>query len=471
MILSLAFACSPSETAAAGDDSDPVDNGTDDSGDTGTAIEILVSPIEGTVLGQRISLSTGGGFGLSCNGTNGDFFPLRQSEGGVLTLVGLAAETGYSCSLAVDTTGMVESLAFVTGALPASVPSLEGGDFTLEDGARAPDYVLLVFGRTGGLVSFDDQLVVVDRDGTVRWYYDYGGVDPDLAVEAIPLPEGVLFAGGAKFAPTLLGWDLTLLEQVDSTESFTHDVLQSGEELWALISVENAQGSNTFPGFGVVAFEGWDSEPAWTWSSQTLVDQGYLPPVAPEAIAPPWHANGITLAGDDLVLVSVKETNEIYAIRRSDGEVAWVLDGQDGQAIFAQQHAPSVVGDSLFLFDNGWKGQPSRALELLLDVETGAASIAWQWTGTASDGTAWSEPLLGDVEVLGNGDRMVTLGHCAYSYCTTGNEADRSTVVQVSPSGQPGWKLTFTEADASIYRSAAVEDGCSVFGNERYCSE
>ena len=60
--------------------------------------------------------------------------------------------------------------------------------------------------------------------------------------------------------------------------------------------------------------------------------------------------NGLWDARDGLVLMSLRTTSGVIAVRRDTGAVAWVI----GQDVLAQQHTPvELESGNVLVFDNG----------------------------------------------------------------------------------------------------------------------
>ena len=142
------------------------------------------------------------------------------------------------------------------------------------------------------------------------------------------------------------------------------------------------------------------------------------------------HANAIALDEErNELLVSLRHLNAIVALRYHEdddgpaGELLWEL-GPDGTIELAEggehlshQHAVELVGDDeLLVYDNGnYKGPPpySRAVLYRLDRAAGTAEQVWEHRDVTPEGTPMFTAFLGDVDMLANGNVLVTHGGAA----------------------------------------------------------
>lgn len=100
------------------------------------------------------------------------------------------------------------------------------------------------------------------------------------------------------------------------------------------------------------------------------------------------HCNGIDyIPEQDIYLVSCKLQESVYAIQRSDGQVAWVLGGSqqtleltDGIR-FGTIHGPYWYKDQLWIFDNrpDARGADSRAVAFSVEPEQGQWAQVWEY--------------------------------------------------------------------------------------------
>jgi hypothetical protein len=186
------------------------------------------------------------------------------------------------------------------------------------------------------------------------------------------------------------------------------------------------------------------------------------------------HANSVVLdAPHNELVVSARHLSTVFALRyHADkdgpaGELLWEL-GKDGTLQFqgepmSYQHAAEVdSGNRIFVYDNGnyhadapinGSGGPpySRAVEYRIDPERGTARQVWQHILRRPDGSPIFTTFLGDVDLLGNGNVLVTHGTIADQ---NGNLTAR--VIEVDPkTDDVVYDLTVGDATHSwsVYRS------------------
>jgi hypothetical protein len=132
----------------------------------------------------------------------------------------------------------------------------------------------------------------------------------------------------------------------------------------------------------------------------------------------PCHCNSIHYhPSDDTITFSCLNQNAYVKIT-ADGELVWVLGGNNGQSQFSgdgaewtRQHGHDLLADDRLLFFNNSGGMTdgdSLALEVELDFDAMTATRVWSYDGNNSSQT------LGDVQGMPNGNNLVT-------YCNTGS--------------------------------------------------
>lgn len=222
------------------------------------------------------------------------------------------------------------------------------------------------------------QALNTDIDDYGRSRLDVWSLDGELSSLAMPgahheslwLPDGTLVYTRTESRVvdgTLLGGDQLIERSTDGTEITVWD-----------------------------AFEDFPATPNEGWEQSKLADG-----------AADWtHANGIEyIAAEDDYLLSLYYPGSIVRIDRATGTTEWILGGADSQfsmaadAEFLPQHAPSITGDGILLFDNGDATTGSRLESLVLDESARTAHLGWQW---APEPTSWN-PLLGHVESFRTG--------------------------------------------------------------------
>ncbi len=153
--------------------------------------------------------------------------------------------------------------------------------------------------------------------------------------------------------------------------------------------------------------------------------ESYAPPpkASRGAKAAPYdyfHANSIDVDKDGNLLVSGRNTDAVYKIRRSDGKLLWRLGGKQSDfkmgpgARFAWQHDARRRPDgTITLFDNGALPKVrdhSRALVLRLDSKARTATLVRSY----SHPKKLSSGFEGNVQLLPNGNVFVGWGQHPY---------------------------------------------------------
>jgi hypothetical protein len=439
------------------------------------ALAVTVAAIPGDPNALAVQVSGGGPTTVEvvCSGADEDHRWSATSAATVhgVRLAGLLADTEYRCVATADGE-RVEGTAR-TPALPEGFPAWT------------------VSGRTDGYTLFNhwtlgetwttQRLFIVDPEGRVRWMADGPeGVWPDIDASLVD-EQTVLVAGGGGFPPTMLDLSGEQVWQAAGPAlpgEYHHDTrMLPGGDVLALCSAQNTDGADSWSGFAVERIDPADGSVVWRWDSQSAVDAGTLA-VPPPDVQDPWHANAITLDGDDL-WVSLAAVGHILRIDVGSGEITGVL-GQGGDwalvdasgaplgddAWFFFQHDPELDGRRVLIHDNrgavGADAKFSRVMELELDDDAGTARLLWTWTEPG-----WFEPIFGDADRVGAERVRVTKGHSS----TVASEPERwSSIVEVAPdSGDVLWRLDFTSHLDGVYRSDWL-DGCAVFPtNTRLC--
>jgi hypothetical protein len=137
----------------------------------------------------------------------------------------------------------------------------------------------------------------------------------------------------------------------------------------------------------------------------------------------PWdyfHINSIQPQSDGNVLISARNTSQVYDVSGSDGSINWSVGGKQstfkmgsGTMFYFQHDARLHDGDILTMFDDAgqpFKEKQSRALTLKLDGKTNTATLVSQFFHTP----ALKAPAEGNNELLGNGDQLVSWGQAPF---------------------------------------------------------
>jgi arylsulfotransferase ASST len=166
----------------------------------------------------------------------------------------------------------------------------------------------------------------------------------------------------------------------------------------------------------------------------------------------PWdyfHINSIEPQPDGNVLISGRNTSQIYDVSGSDGSINWSVGGKKpsfrmgaGTPFYFQHDARLHDGDILTLFDDAgqpFKEKQSRALTLKLDATKNSATLVSQFFHTPS----LKAPAEGNNQLLPNGDQLVSWGQAPF-------------VTEFNSKGQEVFDMHFNALNATYraYRSA-----------------
>ena len=161
------------------------------------------------------------------------------------------------------------------------------------------------------------------------------------------------------------------------------------------------------------------------------------------------HANAIEYSSEDDTLVVSELDHDAYVkIKRSTGEIVWVLGGGTNNnftgdaATWDNEHNCQVLGaNHLLMFNNG-SGSGSNAIELTLDPTAKTATKMWEYTASP----AIANVVMGDVQRLPNGNTLVT-------YSTQGviHEVDASKKLLQSLSWGTGGALGYAIKRPTLY--------------------
>lgn len=156
-----------------------------------------------------------------------------------------------------------------------------------------------------------------------------------------------------------------------------------------------------------------------------------------------FHGNSATYALDGALLISARNTNQIYKVDPQTGEVVWRLGGKDSDfniiddplGGFSHQHTVSQLGNgNILLFDNGNLHQPqqSRVVEYQLDEEAMTATYVWSYTEAGRFSYA-----AGSAQRLPNGNTFISWG------LEVDESSGKAKITEVSPLGERVLEIFF----------------------------
>ncbi|WP_428488315.1 aryl-sulfate sulfotransferase [Rhodopila sp.] len=199
-------------------------------------------------------------------------------------------------------------------------------------------------------------------------------------------------------------------------------------------------------------------EVVWLWRSWEHLDPADFP-VHPIFDRYHWPLiNGVHTARGGLVLMSLRTTSGVIAVRRNDGGLAWAVK----HPVVAQQHSPvELDSGGILIFDNGnlrpgVTSPYTRVIEI--DPARGGA-VTWEYSDPMRP--AFFAPYMGNAQRLAGGNTFVV-------------ESTFGRLFEVTQAGQVVWEYVipffgdYPEAGARGYAAGSHN---SVFRAYRYSAQ
>jgi len=141
----------------------------------------------------------------------------------------------------------------------------------------------------------------------------------------------------------------------------------------------------------------------WEWRIWDHIDPGDFPV---HSIFDRRHwpmINGLSMTSDGLVLMSLRTTSGIIAVKKTNGDIAWHIDHN----LVAQQHTPIQTGTNTILcFDNGNVRPGSTSpISRILEFEPVSKNLVWSYTDPMPP--TFFSPYMGGVQRLWNGNTFI----------------------------------------------------------------
>lgn len=379
--------------------------------------------------------------------TCGDYYNERFSDQGERTqhsafVMGLRAET--SCDFvaqAVDESELrsFQSITVEVASLPDWLPVITA---TYADSQLLqPGWTL--FNLHNRLLELPPSVVLVDRDGYVRWYYR-SEIGFTIGNDVRTVPEGVLMETPSQ----IVDWEGSAVWR--QPLPVHHDIRTIGDEGHLLyLSRTNCPDDQPEADL-VVEYDRNLDEVVWQWS----ICEHYTPP----QYDPDWsHLNTIEpFPGEQALLISSRHQNAVFKVNMQTDEVVWRL-GVDGdfemseEDLFYNQHAPEIESNgNILLFDNGAEHRRySRAIELAYTQgDEWEAEVVWEFIPQPRIFSfSW-----GDADLLANGNRLTVFG---VEFPEDGDS--RIFEVTANTPASVVWELAFPNG-WSMYRAERVVD-------------
>jgi hypothetical protein len=190
----------------------------------------------------------------------------------------------------------------------------------------------------------------------------------------------------------------------------------------------------------------------YQWDSLDHVALGSSLSAVARRTGVPWdyfHINSIEPQSDGNVLISARNTSQVYDVSGTDGSIKWSVGGKQptfkmgaSTRFYFQHDARLHDGDILTLFDDAgqpFKEKQSRALTLRLDATKNTATLVSQFFHTPP----LKAPAEGNNQLLANGDQLVSWGQAPF-------------ITEFDPKGREVFDMHFNAFNATYraYRSA-----------------
>lgn len=362
--------------------------------------------------------------------------------------------------------------------LPPDFPS-----WTYERHSSPHEPFYLFGGLVGGGPGY---VILIDSNGVPVWWFKEAS-SPN-AVDAKVLSDGTLawsrftgafFATDPSSAFEIHRLDGSLVRVARTVGSATdhHDLqeLPNGDLLLVTYAPRDHVDISSLGGPSdatVVDAEIQEIDPqgnvVWSWNSASHIALSESQRWAAQIVSSPTtlpdgrtaydivHINSIDPVGSDKVLVSLADTDAIYLIDRSTGNVIWKLGGTarpeslsivgdpDASADFGLQHDARMLSDgTITLHDDGVRRmRPPRALRFQIDQGAGTATLL----ESISDPDASASFCCGSARREGDGSWLIDWGSTPI-------------VGEYQPDGTPVFRLIFSPSAWFTYRALPIPAG------------
>jgi hypothetical protein len=180
----------------------------------------------------------------------------------------------------------------------------------------------------------------------------------------------------------------------------------------------------------------------------------------PAGGATDWlHANAVSVGSHGNIIMGFRNLNQVISIAPDWHSLEWRLGGpgstitlSESDAFWGQHGAREISPGHILMFDNGFSrvvgGDYSRALELVVDLESKTARKVWEYRATPD----MTSIRLGSVQRYANGNTLIDFGWKTPSPIQ---------ILEVTSTGTVQWKLLPNGIPSKIY---AVEPVETLFG-------
>ncbi|HEY2326363.1 MAG TPA: arylsulfotransferase family protein [Gaiellaceae bacterium] len=393
------------------------------------------------------------------------------ASGTVATIAGQrrnAARLPLRAGQSVTVTGIRgrRTIAYHVRCLPSDFPNWQA------TGAGTPDRYFVTTPTLSLGTAEGHYVIVFDDHGVPVWWYRDAGQPMDAKV----LPNGeVAFAefNGAQPAYQVRRLDGTLVDRITSPDGAIDDhelqTVANGDTYYLVYQPKQHVDLTALGGpTDVTAYEGVIEERSssgkvvWSWSTDGHVGLDEVAAWTSTIVGAPVslsdgeqiydivHANSISIRGN-VVLLSLRYADAIYAIDRTTGAILWKLGGTltpqsltvagdplGSNPLIGQHDARQLSDGTVTVFDDGSFARSPRAVQYRID----AAARTATFVSSVADPAITSSVCCGSARLMENGDWLVSWG------------AD-PIVGEYSPNGTPLLKLEFDGLFS--YRAVPVE--------------
>ncbi|MFB6156029.1 MAG: aryl-sulfate sulfotransferase [Haloferacaceae archaeon] len=290
------------------------------------------------------------------------------------------------------------------------------------------------------------RLVAFYPNGSIAWVHrsaEAFGVFWSYDVD--PLPNGNLFVTAAPPGETLLyeldpeTGEAVWTETIDADDTHDADLLPNGNVVVA--NMRNYDAESDVNRDRVFVYNRTTDEVVWEWEFRRYFDRS-----GGGNYTEDWtHVNDVDVVGEDRLLLSPRNFDQVLLLNRTTGEVVWHLGEDDQYRTLKRQHNPDYLvsesGRTTVLVADS---ENNRIVEYARDPD-GGWTRTWRLGGDrgilgggASD-LAWPR----DADRLPNGNTLVS-------------DSRNSRVFEVTPAGDVVWEVY---APWLVYDAARLPTG------------
>ncbi|HEX5448566.1 MAG TPA: arylsulfotransferase family protein [Gaiellaceae bacterium] len=326
-----------------------------------------------------------------------------------------------------------QSITYHVRCLPSDFPTWEA------NGMGSPGHYFVTTPSLSLGTAQGHYVVIFDDHGVPVWWYRDAGQPMDAKV----LPNGdVAFAefNGANPAYQVRRLDGTLVERIASPDGQIDDhelqTVANGDTYYLVYQPKPHVDLTSLGGpadatadEGVIEERSPDGKLVWSWSTDGHVALDELAAWTGTIVGAPVttaagpvydivHANSISIRGN-VVLLSLRYANAIYAIDRTTGAILWKLGGVPtpqsltvvgdplgANPLVGQHDARQLADGTVTVFDDGSFVRAPRAVQYRIDAGAHTATFVT----SVSDPTVTASACCGSARLMDDGDWLISWG-------------------------------------------------------------